>query len=55
MNTNSKKFNVDMNHHSRENLLGLQPGTIICLGKYYHDQTCLLIGPLRDSLELTNH
>ena len=55
MNTNSKKFNLDMNHHSRENLLGLQPGTIICLGKYYDDQTCLLIGLLRDSLDLTNH
>ena len=30
-----------MNHHSRENLLGLQPGTINCLGKYYDDQTSI--------------
>ena len=44
-----------MNHHSRENLLRLQPGTIICLGKYYHNKTSLLISPLRDSLDLTNH
>ena len=40
-----------MNHHSRENQLRSRLGTIICLGKYYHNETCFLMGPSRDSNE----